>query len=315
METEAQRLLDGDSRALARLITMLEQGDPQVIDVLRHIVSQQGKAYCVGITGPPGAGKSTLVSALTRISRGEGLMVGILAVDPSSPFSGGALLGDRIRMRNHYLDSGVFIRSMSTRGAHGGLPRVIKSVVRLLDAAGKDMVLVETAGVGQTELAVMDVADTVVVVLDPEAGDAIQTLKAGLLEIADILVVNKADREGADRLVAALRATVTMNRAGGGGWTVPVLKTVATKGEGTEELDRTVQEHRESLRTSGKLEEQRKQRRTREFMETVEARMLLRLRARLAQSDALKGLMEQVGSGSLDPYAAALDLPEDLLSV
>jgi LAO/AO transport system kinase len=275
---------------------------------MRLVHGSTGNAYRIGVTGPPGAGKSTLVSALIGLYRKQGLSVGVLAVDPSSPYSGGALLGDRIWMQRHYLDAGVFIRSVATRGAHGGLPPVIKSVARLLDASGKDVVMVETAGVGQTELAVMDVADTVVVVLDPESGDSVQTLKAGLLEIADVLVVNKADREGVERLVVALQATVAMAERRLEGWTVPVLTSQATEGKGVPELAGAVQTHRQLLQGTGRLVERRMERRRKEFTEALEERMLARLRRQLAGDPQVQVLMAQVERGELDPYVAARDL-------
>lgn len=191
-----RKMLAGSTQSLARLITMVEREAPEVPQIMSLIYPHLGRAYLVGITGPPGGGKSTLVDRLTAVMRSGDFSVGILAADPTSPFSGGALLGDRIRMQQHYLDKGVFIRSMATRGSRGGLPRAARGVIKLLDAFGKDFVLVETVGVGQTELDIMEATDTTVVVLVPEAGDAIQTLKAGLLEIADIFVVNKADRGG-----------------------------------------------------------------------------------------------------------------------
>jgi LAO/AO transport system kinase len=286
----------------------LEQDDPQAAEAMRLVHGHTGNAYRIGVTGPPGVGKSTLVSALIDLYRKQGLSVGVLAVDPSSPYSGGALLGDRIRMQRHYLDAGVFIRSVATRGAHGGLPPVIKSAARLLDASGKDVVMVETAGVGQTELAVMDVADTVVVVLDPESGDSVQTLKAGLLEIADVLVVNKADREGAERLVVALQATVAMAERRLEGWVVPVLASQATEGKGVPELAGAVQQHRQLLLSTGGLAERRMERRRKEFTEALEERMLARLRRQLAGDPQVQVLMAQVERGELDPYVAARDL-------
>ena len=200
MSEIAERLLAGEQRALSRLITLLERGDPSAAEAMKVVDGQTGRAYTVGITGPPGAGKSTIVDQLTQLVRETGLTVGIIAVDPTSPFSGGAILGDRIRMQRHYLDSGVFIRSVATRGQSGGLPRIVKSMVRALDASGIDLILVETVGVGQTELGIISVADTVLVALNPESGDTIQTLKAGVMEIADLYLVNKADRDGANHL-------------------------------------------------------------------------------------------------------------------
>ncbi|MDP6783417.1 MAG: methylmalonyl Co-A mutase-associated GTPase MeaB, partial [Dehalococcoidia bacterium] len=205
-----ERMLAGGQQPLARLITLVERESTEVPQIMKLIQPHLGKAHIIGITGPPGAGKSTMVDKLTAQIRKRGATVGIVAVDPTSPFSGGAVLGDRIRMQQHYLDEGVFIRSMATRGSHGGLPHTTRGVVKLMDAFGKDFILVETVGVGQTELDIMEAADSVVVVLVPEAGDTIQTLKAGLLEIADIFVVNKADREGANYMVTELMAMLRL---------------------------------------------------------------------------------------------------------
>ena len=210
MSEIAERLLAGEQRALSRLITLLESGDPSAAEAMKAVDSHTGRAYTVGITGPPGAGKSTIVDQLTQLVRSTGQTVGIIAVDPTSPFSGGAILGDRIRMQRHYLDSGVFIRSVATRGQSGGLPRIVKSMVRALDAAGIDLILVETVGVGQTELGIISVADTVLVALNPESGDTIQTLKAGVMEIADLYLVNKADREGANHMATAITGMLHM---------------------------------------------------------------------------------------------------------
>ncbi|MCI0858711.1 MAG: methylmalonyl Co-A mutase-associated GTPase MeaB, partial [Chloroflexi bacterium] len=229
MTRASQRLLAGDKRALSQVISLLERHDPATSQVLKEIDPHTGGAYTVGITGPPGAGKSTIVDRLTELLRQQGLTVGILGVDPSSPFTGGALLGDRIRMQRHYLDSGVFIRSVATRGQSGGLPRIIKGMVRLLDAAGTDLVLVETVGVGQSELGIMGVADTVVVTLMPESGDAIQTLKAGIMEIADLYVVNKADRDGSEQMATTIRAMLQMAPTQPD-WTPPVVLTQARSG-------------------------------------------------------------------------------------
>ncbi|MBI4640630.1 MAG: methylmalonyl Co-A mutase-associated GTPase MeaB, partial [Candidatus Tectomicrobia bacterium] len=195
-----ERMISGDERALARLISLAENDAEELPDLISRLFPYTGRGYCIGVTGPPGAGKSTIVDKLTQWIRQRGETVGILAVDPTSPFTGGAVLGDRIRMQQHYLDKGVFIRSMASRGSQGGLAKAARNAIKLLDASGKDFIIVETVGVGQTELDIMRVADTVMVVLVPEAGDAIQTMKAGLMEIADIFVVNKADREGADAI-------------------------------------------------------------------------------------------------------------------
>ena len=201
----------GTKASLARLISAVERESPDLPEVMEMINPLLGKAYCIGITGPPGGGKSTMVDKLAAVIRSKGLSVGVVAVDPSSPISGGAILGDRIRMQQHYLDDGVFIRSMATRGSHGGLSKAVRATVNLLDAFGLDIVMVETVGVGQTETSIMEIADTIVLVLVPESGDAIQFMKAGLIEVADIIVVNKADHEGAERLVAELKDTLIFN--------------------------------------------------------------------------------------------------------
>ena len=300
------RLLAGEQRALSRLISMLERGDRAAADVMRDIDPHTGRAYILGITGPPGAGKSTIVDQLTRLLRALDQRVGIVAVDPTSPFSGGALLGDRIRMQRHYLDPGVFIRSVATRGQTGGLPRIVKGIARALDAAGSDVVIVETVGVGQTELGIMGVADTVTVALIPEAGDSIQALKAGVMEIADLYVVNKADRDGADRMAASVTAMLQMSLTTPE-WIPPVTLTAAHTGQGIEELWEKLQQHRAFLQTSGNLAKRRGQHRTQEFLEVVEEELIRRLR-RLVQTDpSLLTRLERVASKDAEPYSSALD--------
>ena len=303
-------MLEGERRALSRLITLVEKGDPSASAVMETIHAHTGRVYCVGITGPPGSGKSTLVNRLTELMRRQGLSVGIIAVDPSSPYSGGALLGDRIRMQRHYLDSGVFIRSMSTRGQQGGLPRVIKSVVRLLDAAGKEFLMVETVGVGQTELKVMDVADTVVVTLMPESGDVVQTLKAGLMEIGDIFVINKADRPGASQAMAAVKDSVEMLPPAKG-WTPPVLATQADQGSGVPELYHSIQKHRQFLERTSKLEHRRRERRKKEFLEMVQVELERKVEDTLSLHGHLSQILEAVERGEADPYSSALKLIQE----
>lgn len=310
METLAHRLLNGEQRALSRLISMLERGDPAAAEVMRDIDARTGRAYTLGITGPPGAGKSTIVDQLTRLLREQDQRVGIVAVDPTSPFSGGALLGDRIRMQRHYLDSGVFIRSVATRGQGGGLPRIVKGIARALDAAGCDVVIVETVGVGQTELGIMGVADTVAVALIPEAGDSIQALKAGVMEIADLYVVNKADRDGADQMAASVTAMLQMSLTTPE-WVPPVTLTAAHIGRGIEELWSKLQKHRAYLENSGNLSKRRGEHRTQEFLEVIEEELVRRLR-RLVQTDpALLARLERVSSREAEPYSAALEFLKD----
>ena len=305
MEEAARRLLAGDQRTLSRLITLLERGELEAAAILKTIDPHTGGAYVIGITGPPGAGKSTVVDRLTELLRTQGLTTGIIGVDPTSPYTGGALLGDRVRMQRHYLDSGVFIRSVATRGQTGGLPRIVKGIVRLLDAAGTNIVLVETVGVGQTELGIMGVADTVLVALVPESGDAIQTLKAGVMEIADIFLVNKADRDGAGQMAAAITATLQLATAHPD-WTTPVLLTAAQSGQGIEELWVKIQEHREFLTATSELTKRRELRRQGEFLETVEEEMARRLKALVQRDPALIATLRDVANKRAEPYSAAM---------
>jgi LAO/AO transport system kinase len=304
------QMLAGEPLALARLITHIEREGAEAAEVLRQASKHAGNGYRIGFTGPPGSGKSTIVDQLTATIRGDGQgtpTVGIIAVDPSSPFTGGALLGDRIRMEQHYKDPGVYIRSMGSRGSHGGLPHVTQRVATLLEASGKDYVLIETVGVGQTELDVMEVADTVVVVLVPEAGDTIQTMKAGLMEIADVFVVNKADRDGADRLAREVEQSLHLS-AKPSAWTPPVLLTKAALGEGLKELLEAISKHRVYAESSGELARRRERRRTTQFMTTVEEKISATLRDLIEANGDLKGVLQRVRSGEVDPYSAAIEV-------
>ncbi|MBI3953151.1 MAG: methylmalonyl Co-A mutase-associated GTPase MeaB [Chloroflexi bacterium] len=304
VEALVERMLQGNQGALARLITLVESDAPETPFVLARLYGRLGHAYSVGVTGPPGAGKSTLVDQLAGRLRQRGLSVGIVAVDPTSPFSGGSVLGDRIRMQRHYLDEGVFIRSMATRGSQGGLPITAQAVVHLLDAFGKDLILIETVGVGQTELDIMGTADTVVVVLVPEAGDTIQTMKAGLLEIADILVVNKADRDGARSLQHELENMLHLAPRKEW-WEVPVLLTVAHRDEGVAELLEAVGKHRAACAGSGERERRLRRRRRQELLQSVEQRLKVRLLELVEHDHSLSGALAEVEEGRLDPYSAA----------
>lgn len=309
-----ERMLAGDQRALAQLMSHVERHSAEVPEIMRRIAPALGRGYCVGITGPPGAGKSTITDKLTAYARQQGNTVGIIAVDPSSPFSGGAILGDRIRMQQHYLDAGVFIRSMATRGSHGGLPQAAQGVRKLLDAFGKDLIMIETVGVGQTELDIVEAADTTVVLLVPESGDTIQTMKAGIMEIADLFVINKADRDGADRLLRELRMLVHMQPRYDW-WDTPVLATQAHKNVGIVELYDTIAQHKQTLADTGQLMVRRRQHRRQELLGLLQQRLMSMLAAQLEQHQELLRLNEQVQEGLLDPYTAVEQILEgkDLL--
>src|SRR5215510_12518278 len=298
-----ERMLAGDQRALAQLMSHVERHSAEVPEIMRRIAPTLDRGYCVGITGPPGAGKSTITDALTAQARQQGHTVGIIAVDPTSPFSGGAILGDRIRMQQHYLDAGVFIRSMATRGSHGGLPQAAQGVRKLLEAFGKDLIIIETVGVGQTELDIAEAADTTVVLLVPESGDTIQTMKAGIMEIADLFVLNKADRDGADRMLRELRQLVHMHPRYDW-WEIPVLATQAHKDVGIVELYDAIAQHRQTLVDTGQLMIRRRQHRRQELLGLLQQRLTGMIVAQLEQHEALLTLNEQVQEGLLDPYTA-----------
>jgi LAO/AO transport system kinase len=298
-----ERLRAGDPRTVARLISLVEDGDrEQLRDAAEALNPLAGRAQVIGLTGAPGVGKSTLAAALVAGWRRAGRTVGVLAVDPSSPFTGGALLGDRVRMQRHALDDGVYIRSMATRGHLGGLAWATPQAVRVLDAAGCEVVLVETVGVGQAEVEVAGLADTTLVALAPGFGDAVQVAKAGILEVADVFVVNKADRDGAEVVARDLRQMLHLGEARP--WQVPVVMTAAERGDGVEQLDQAIAAHLAHLESSGELERRRRRRAARE-VEEVALDCLRTELGGLGRGEALDELAAQVAAGKLGPYAAA----------
>ena len=305
------RLVGGDRRALARAITLVENHDPAGWELVREVYPRTGRAAVVGVTGPPGAGKSTLLAELTRLERADGRSVAVLSVDPSSPFSNGALLGDRIRLSDHFLDPGVFIRSMASRGALGGLSEAALQAVLLMDASGRDLVLIETVGVGQAEVEIADHADTVVLVLVPGSGDSIQALKAGVMEIPDVIVVNKADHPLADTLIREIRGVLALGRARTG-WRVPVIRTCATTGRGVGELRAVLAAHREQAVVGAALAERRQRHARSQVLSLAAQRLERRLEESVAADPSFASLLDRVASRELDPASAAAILLERL---
>ncbi|MBI4575927.1 MAG: methylmalonyl Co-A mutase-associated GTPase MeaB [Planctomycetes bacterium] len=306
-EDLVQRLLAGEARAAGRVISLIEDRRPERFAVLGALAGRVGRAERLGVTGPPGAGKSTLINAMTRALRAAGRTVGVVAVDPTSPYTGGALLGDRVRMGESGLDAGVFIRSMATRGALGGLARAAEEACDVLDAYGRDVVVIETVGVGQSEVDVARAADCTLVVLSPESGDQVQAMKAGLMEAADVFVVNKADREGADRMVAQVEEMLHL-RARRGAWEPPVLRSVALKGEGVEAILEAVARHRRSEEERGGLAARRRGRLLARLRAAVEEIHREAIWADPGSALALEGAADRVASGGADLYGAAAGL-------
>src|SRR5574337_79462 len=298
-----QKILQGDPRAAARLMTMIENGGAESVSALKSLYRHTGRAYVIGVTGPPGSGKSTLTDGITEELRRRGKTVGIVAVDPTSPFTGGAILADRIRMQRHSLDPGVFIRSMATRGHLGGLARATNDVVDVLDAAGKDYVLIETVGVGQDEVEVVRSAHTSVVVAVPGLGDDIQAIKAGVMEIGDLFVVNKADREGADKTAMEIEMMLQLGKTTEG-WRPKVLKTVATEGVGIADLTRAVLEHQSFVLAHEGRQEKGKARSRWVFHELLQERLTARVIEKVAGNGMLERLIERIATRETDPYSA-----------
>jgi LAO/AO transport system kinase len=304
----AQRLLDGDRRALARAITLVENDDPEGWELVREVFPRTGRAAIIGITGAPGVGKSTLLNAITALERKRERSIAVLSIDPSSPFSKGALLGDRIRLTDHFLDPGVFIRSMANRGALGGLSEAALQAALLMDASGRDVVLLETVGVGQAEIDVIDHADTVVLVLMPGSGDSIQALKAGIMEIPDIIVVNKADHPLTDTMVREIKGVLALGPHEG--WQVPIIRTEAVRGTGVAELVDMLGEHRAFIEAEGTLSERRRRNLMNEVLAIATARMRRELEETLHEDEHVQELLDRVVSRELDPASAATTILE-----
>ena len=299
----AERLVAGDKRALARGITLVENDDPAGWELVRTVYSKTGNARNTGFTGPPGVGKSTLIGALVKHARGYEREVGVLSIDPSSPFSEGALLGDRIRLAEHFLDEGVYIRSMASRGALGGLAEATLQAVLLMDAAGKEEILIETVGVGQAEIDIIDHADTIVLVLMPGSGDSVQALKAGVMEIPDVIVVNKANHPLTDTMVREIRGVLSLGPKTD--WKVPIVKTEATEGAGVEELAQTIDAHYEHITAQGTLEERRGRNLRNEVMGLAAVRLRRELEHSMRTDDRVRELLDRVVRRELDPASAA----------
>src|SRR5579884_2166899 len=302
----AARLVAGEKRALARAITLVENDDPAGWELVREVYPNTGRAAMVGFTGPPGAGKSTLLAALTKLQRAQERTVAVLSIDPSSPFTSGALLGDRIRLSEHFLDPGVFIRSMANRGALGGLSEATLQAALLMDASGRDVVMLETVGVGQAEVDIIDHADTVVLVLMPGSGDSIQALKAGVMEIPDLIVVNKADHPLTDTMVREIKGVLALGPREG--WEVPVIRTEAARGHGVDELREMLAEHRAFIEAEGTLSKRRRRNLRNEVLAIATYRMRRELEAQIAEDQSVKELLERVVRRELDPASAAAEI-------
>ncbi len=312
-ESLADGVRTGDRRALARAISLVENGDPLAYDLVRDIYPETGRTYAIGITGPPGVGKSSLISTLIRHIREQGRTIGVISVDPSSPFTQGALLGDRIRLSDHFLDPGVFIRSMGTRGHLGGLAETTLQALLVLDAAGKELVFLETVGAGQSEVEVIGIADTVVLVLMPGSGDSVQALKAGIMEIPDVIAINKMDHPAAKTMLKEVRSILSLDRESS--WKPPIVLTDATRGENVPELWGEIEEHRAYLESEGRLEERRRKNLAGEVFAVASGRAKAHLQQAVANDPELRRLLDEVQQRKLDPLTAVKEIMEKVFKL
>ena len=312
-ETLAAGVRAGDKRALARAITLVENSDDLAYDLVRDIYAETGRAYAVGVTGPPGVGKSSLIGALVRHVRAQGRSVGVISVDPSSPFTHGALLGDRIRLADHFLDPGVFIRSMGTRGHLGGLAEATLQAMLVLDAAGKDVIFLETVGAGQSEVEVIGIADTVLLVLMPGSGDSVQALKAGIMEIPDVIAINKMDHPAAKTMLNEVRSVLSLDKERE--WKPPIVLTEAMRGENVDTLWEKVEAHREFLERDGLLEQRRRENLAGEVFAVASARAKAHLERAVADDEALRRLLDEVQSRKLDPLTAVREIMREVFKL
>jgi LAO/AO transport system kinase len=312
-ETLAAAVRAGDRRALARAISLIENSEPLAYDLVRDLYRDTGRAYAVGVTGPPGVGKSSLISALVRHVRGDGRTVGVISVDPSSPFSQGALLGDRIRLADHFLDPGVFIRSMGTRGHLGGLAETTLQAMLVLDAAGKDLLFLETVGAGQSEVEVIGIADTIVLVLMPGSGDSVQALKAGIMEIPDVIAINKMDHPAAKTMLNEVRSILALDRERD--WRPPIILTEALRGENVPELWERIEAHRAHLEAGGELEERRRRNLAQEVFAVASGRAKAHLERAVEGNAELRRLLDEVQRRELDPLSAVREIMEKVFKV
>ena len=303
----------GDRRALARAISLVENGDPLAFDLVRELYGETGRSFALGVTGPPGVGKSSLISALVRHVRGLGRTVGVISVDPSSPFTQGALLGDRIRLADHFLDPAVFIRSMGTRGHLGGLAETTLQAALLLDAAGKDLVMLETVGTGQSEIEVIGIADTVLLVLMPGSGDSVQALKAGIMEIPDVIAINKMDHPAAKTMLNEVRSILALDRESA--WKPPIVLTEATRAEGVPELWEKLEGHRAFLESEGLLEERRRKNLAGEVFALASSRAKTHLQETVADDAELRRLLDEVQARELDPLSAVREILDKVYGI